>query len=90
VVEERGQRSRHGATHPAIDAKNRFGQRLDAARRSGDGRPGVACRQPPSCRSMTTSRCRRPVRNGLFETMATAGEGSGGGLTDRVLTDLRG
>jgi hypothetical protein len=35
-------------------------------------------------------RCRRPVWNCLFETMATAREGSGGGLTDRVLTDLRG
>ena len=78
MVEERGQRGRYGTTHPSTEAKNRFGQRVDATQRApvavtGRGLPAVAVMSVHDDEQMSAA-----VWNYLFETMARAREGSGG------------
>jgi prevent-host-death family protein len=75
-------------TVSAIDAKNRFGQLLDAAQRAPvtitkKGRPTAVVMSIEDSERMRGAAWKR-----LFETMATARkEAAGRGLTDELLAD---
>ena len=76
-------------TISSIDAKNRFGQLLDAAQRAPvtvtkKGRPTAVVMSIEDCERMRGAAWKR-----LFETMATARkEAAGRGLTDELLDEL--
>jgi prevent-host-death family protein len=76
-------------TISSIDAKNRFGQLLDAAQRAPvtvtkNGRPTAVVMSIEDYERMRGAAWKR-----LFETMATARkEAAGRGLSDELLDDL--